>query len=240
MHGTGSNNTPLTQSFCNTSIHVENVESELPFFDDHLFDAVMTDENSKSSSPLSDSSSEELQPMHLHSMQKFTILRENTLVKEPKRNPFSQEIYFGEGFDRACSHTEDTLLMHYLDHVFYFQYPFYQPCEGEGRGWLLSMLRRVKSAYHATLALSECHKHSTYPSNTVVSASLDHFRAKGGHYDSAIRKMQDQIGGLKPWSGNSGLVHSVEALTCILQLLFWEVCSTTIYAIQVRKLKFLI
>jgi len=50
--------------------------------------------------------------------------------------------------------------MHYLDHVFYIQFPFYNPIEEE-RGWLFSLLTRHVSVYHATLALSQYHWRST-------------------------------------------------------------------------------
>lgn len=36
---------------------------------------------------------------------------------------------------------EDVLFMHYLDHVFFIQYPFYQGRERSRRGWLFSILR---------------------------------------------------------------------------------------------------
>jgi hypothetical protein len=52
-----------------------------------------------------------------------------------------------------CGDEEDILFIHYLDRTFCIQ----------GRGWLFSILRRVKSAYHAALALSEHHRYSTLP-----------------------------------------------------------------------------
>jgi hypothetical protein len=63
----------------------------------------------------------------------------------------------------TCELMEDGLLMHYLDHVFHLQYPFYDSSDPKGRGWLFSILRRAKSAYHAVLALSEYHYYDTLP-----------------------------------------------------------------------------
>jgi hypothetical protein len=51
--------------------------------------------------------------------------------------------------------TEDALFMNYLDEVFYIQYLFFHCQKKQGRSWLFAILRRVKSAYHAALALSE-------------------------------------------------------------------------------------
>ena len=123
-----------------------------------------------------------------------------------------------------CGATDDVLLMNYLDQVFYLQYPFYRFSDGRGRGWLFSILRRVKSVYHATLALSEYHQQSTLPGNGGITSCLQHLRAKGGHYDLALQEMQLSIGESHTWSGAVGLVRSIETLTGILQLLFWEVC----------------
>jgi hypothetical protein len=50
---------------------------------------------------------------------------------------------------------EGALFMHYLDHVFYIQFPFYNSTPtNAGRGWLFQLLMRDKSVYHAALALS--------------------------------------------------------------------------------------
>jgi hypothetical protein len=122
----------------------------------------------------------------------------------------------------CCADEGDILFMHYLDQVFHIQYPFYHSPTRQGRGWLFSILMRVKSAYHAALALSEHHRHSTLQ-NTGSPSSLSHLRAKDGHYNLALREIQLLIGQSHTWTGTTGLICSIEALTCILQLLFWEV-----------------
>ncbi|RSL93529.1 hypothetical protein CEP52_013190 [Fusarium oligoseptatum] len=49
--------------------------------------------------------------------------------------------------------------MHYLDHVFYWQYPYFQPRSRIGnRGWLLTYLSNGGPLYHAALALSALHR----------------------------------------------------------------------------------
>jgi hypothetical protein len=116
---------------------------------------------------------------------------------------------------------EDSLLMHYLDHVFYVQYPFYHSGSRQGRGWLFSILRRAKSAYYTALALSEHHQYSTLPQHGCISRSPHRLRERGGHYDQALREMQLI---LATWTGNLDLSRNIDILASILLLLFWEVC----------------
>ncbi|KAH9211631.1 hypothetical protein DL95DRAFT_392316, partial [Leptodontidium sp. 2 PMI_412] len=45
--------------------------------------------------------------------------------------------------------------MNYLDNIFPLQFYFYQPSAFDrGRGWLLTLILRSKSAYYTTLAFS--------------------------------------------------------------------------------------
>lgn len=117
--------------------------------------------------------------------------------------------------------TEDTLFMYYLDQVFYVQYPFYHSQDRQGRGWLFSILRRVKSAYHAALALSERHLLSTASQNNDITTSLVHLRTQNGHYDLAIKETQIMVN--ESYTSN-GHAHLLAILTSLLQLLFCEVC----------------
>ncbi|KAF2491427.1 hypothetical protein BU16DRAFT_515793 [Lophium mytilinum] len=56
---------------------------------------------------------------------------------------------------------EASLLMHYLDHVFPLQFPFYKPSILDGgRGWLLSILMQTKPLYYAALSLAAYHLQS--------------------------------------------------------------------------------
>lgn len=126
---------------------------------------------------------------------------------------------------------DDVLFMYYLDQVFYVQYPFYRFSDQQGRGWLFSILRRVKSAYYATLALSEYHQHSTNAQHSTVS------RAKYKNYGLALQEMQLSLAECQTWSGTTDLVRSVEALTSILQLLFWDVRLLLRYCLLLYYLK---
>jgi hypothetical protein len=119
--------------------------------------------------------------------------------------------------------TEDALLMHYLDHVFHVQYPFYNASKRAGRGWLFSIIRQARSAYHASLALSEYHQHLKLLQQTRNSNSPNILKAKGSHYDLAVQKMHVSLKQSQPWSRIQDFTQGIETLTCILQLLFWEV-----------------
>jgi hypothetical protein len=114
--------------------------------------------------------------------------------------------------DRGCE--EGAILMHYLDHVFYIQFPFYSLSNrNAGRGWLIQLLVQDRSVYHAALALSQYHRHS-------ILQSTD---AGYGYYMTALRELQNAIGISHNWFGTQGLVHGVRVLTCSLFLLFLEV-----------------
>ncbi|KAI1463061.1 fungal-specific transcription factor domain-containing protein [Daldinia caldariorum] len=112
---------------------------------------------------------------------------------------------------------EDILFMYYLDHVFHIYCPFYLLSHRQARGWLFSILKRVKSAYHAALGLSEMH----LATSTQHSSSPVTIRA-GGHYELALQELQVSLARSSAWGGNLGLAHNVEVLTTILHLLFYE------------------
>src|ERR1700712_4075861 len=64
---------------------------------------------------------------------------------------------------------ESALLMNFLDKVFPLQFPMYKDSIFEGgRGWLLGVLLRTKSMYHAALATSAYHR------RMVVLTKLNH------------------------------------------------------------------
>jgi hypothetical protein len=123
----------------------------------------------------------------------------------------------------TCELMEDWLLMHYLDHVFHLQYPFYDSSDLKGRGWLYSILRRAKSAYHAVLALSEYHYYMTHPRHKNMARGFIHLAAKDGHYNLALRETHLSLAQYHMWSEATRLSRSIEALTSILHLIFWEV-----------------
>lgn len=121
--------------------------------------------------------------------------------------------------------TEEALFMHYLDRVFYIQYPFYLSCDRRGRGCLFSMLKIVKPAYFATLALSERDILFSHPQQCNATARPVPPCAKGRYHELAVRGTQRLLQESHTWSRSVQMIHVVESLTSILQLLFWEVCG---------------
>lgn len=140
---------------------------------------------------------------------------------ECHRHSFPSPISPGES---PCSgETEDALFMHYLDRVFYVQFPFYHSRDRQGRGWLFSILKRVKPAYFATLALSQRDLLSEQLQHSDFGSALARLRAKNNYYDLAIRGTQHIIEKSYTWNGGNELANCIEGLTSIIQLLFWEV-----------------
>lgn len=122
------------------------------------------------------------------------------------------------------SQREDGLFMHYLDEVFYSQNPFYKRADKLGRAWLFSIVKQIKSANHATLALSELDLLLSTPSqNQDILTSLEHLRAKDRYYDLARMGLRSLIDETRSADRTTPLFHSLNTLTTIIQLLSWEV-----------------
>jgi hypothetical protein len=86
---------------------------------------------------------------------------------------------------------------------------------------------RDKSVYYAALALSQYHQHSRTLKNRDIPEDIALSQDKNEYYVLALRELQDIIQRLHKWSGNTGLIHGVQALTCSLYLLFFEVWNET-------------
>jgi hypothetical protein len=71
-------------------------------------------------------------------------------VADPSTNDPTCSIMFPQRLDY-----ETDFIMKYLDYVFPFLFPFYQPAIFEtGRSWLLSLLRNSRAAFHSALSLT--------------------------------------------------------------------------------------
>jgi hypothetical protein len=77
-----------------------------------------------------------------------------------------------------------SLIMYYLDHVFVWQFPYFQPrsCLGN-RGWLLISLSNGGSLSHAALALSTLHRDA---SQKICSYSQEAFE----FHSKALRELR--------------------------------------------------
>lgn len=121
----------------------------------------------------------------------------------------------------AIEEMEDALLMHYLDEVFHILYPFYR-CSGQGRGWLLTVLRRDRIACYATLALSGYHRYFNVSNYNTDTPSSVLFQTANTYYNLALHGTRLRIKESSAWGGTTALDSGTETLFAILQLLCWE------------------
>ena len=114
--------------------------------------------------------------------------------------------------------------MHYLDDVFYTQNTFYNPADKYKRAWLFSVIKQVKPAYYATLALSERDLLISSMSQGVdIEVVTERLRAKNSYYDLAVQGLKPYLDDAQTLQDQGDLGRCVEGLTSILQILYWEV-----------------
>lgn len=114
---------------------------------------------------------------------------------------------------------EASLMMHYLDHVFFIQFRFHTPSiSAGGRGWLLSLLTQTKPLYHAALSLSAC------LAQEGGEAQTDYLQELERHHNLTLRELQvfiqahsQDVSTRLAFSGN------VQILACMMQLISFEV-----------------
>ena len=124
---------------------------------------------------------------------------------------------------------ESILLMHYLDVVFYLQYPMYKsPVAEGGRGWLLSLLLRTKPLYHAALALSSYHRGAIILAsqrNSARDPSIVVEQEK--HLAKFFEEFQRSMKSVGQFVEEKRPGDCMGILACIVQLVFFEVSHTT-------------
>lgn len=143
--------------------------------------------------------------------------------------------------------SENTLLLiHYVDHILYVQFPFYNDAlSHHGRGWLLSLITTVKPICrfvfdvmrfmffihwrgfanidlmlpdYTVLALSSHHRDI----KNVLGEEATRFVLYWKYYSRALTELHQHI---NQTGVSSGVEHKISVLFCILQLIFCEVCS---------------
>ena len=106
--------------------------------------------------------------------------------------------------------------MHFLDHVFPLQYPFYKPRISDGgRGWLLAALLRTKPLYHVALALSLYHRRGISDGDTNVM-DIDLAVQQEKHLEICINAFTQL-------TGHSCPTNPMDIMLAVLQLLLFEV-----------------
>ena len=116
---------------------------------------------------------------------------------------------------------EAKWFMHYLDRVFYVVFPFYNSSGNEGcRAWILNLLMRDRSVYYAALALGQYHSHYSRISSVEIGISNKPNRWGEEYHNLALRDLQDAVRQTHTWDQSKCLIRRVQALTCLLHLLF--------------------
>lgn len=116
------------------------------------------------------------------------------------------------------------LLMHYLDHVFPLQFPFYKPSVAAGgRGWLLSILTTTKPLYHAAISLAAYHRQSML---CCDGASKDHgldLESLERQYARALCELRQYLARIGDKNEARTQVENVDVLSCLAMLISLEV-----------------
>lgn len=115
---------------------------------------------------------------------------------------------------------ESALLMHYLDQVFYWQFPYFCSLSKLGnRGWLFRLLSNRGPLYHAALSLSALHQ------SAICGREIDYLQNQKAYeyHSSALRNLceflsQERSGQLL---GDETLLS--EFLACGTMLISFEV-----------------
>jgi hypothetical protein len=132
----------------------------------------------------------------------------------------------GQSFAEPLHYDEASLLMHYLDHVFPYQYPFFDKAR-LSRGWLLWLLSKNGPLYRASMGLAALHQRSLLGETNNHHLELE-FHTK------AVRQLQDflssiDINELRP--ENETLV---EIITCGITLISFEVNIDMAHGIDMK------
>ncbi|KAK5064373.1 hypothetical protein LTR84_000206 [Exophiala bonariae] len=124
----------------------------------------------------------------------------------------------------ALSETEVNLVMYYFDHVFSRFAPWFKySAAHDGRGWLLNLFLRSRPLLMAAICISACDKaqfllgplsHVPQPYHALEMQNLQ-----------AVASVRDHLDQLTLRSGLGQMAAAVEALACIIHLMFFEVCG---------------
>lgn len=129
---------------------------------------------------------------------------------------------------------EVSLLMHYLDDIFPFQFSLYHHDYVGRREWLLPLLTSTRAVYYATLCLSLLHKERSSSSpggdgdgdaNGEKQPSPFWREERIRYYILALRETQLLLQSLTPTFSLETVKGSVHSLASTLHLISYEVSS---------------
>ncbi|KAH7207725.1 fungal-specific transcription factor domain-containing protein [Fusarium oxysporum] len=121
----------------------------------------------------------------------------------------------GQSFAEPLHYDEASLLMHYLDHVFPYQYPFFDKAR-LSRGWLLWLLSKNGPLYRASMGLAALHQRSLLGETNNHHLELE-FHTK------AVRQLQDFLSSININELRPENETLVEIITCGIALISFEV-----------------
>ncbi|KAL7904167.1 fungal-specific transcription factor domain-containing protein [Trichoderma velutinum] len=130
-------------------------------------------------------------------------------------HPLQNRIPSDRSFPEPLQYDEASLLMHYLDYVFPYQYPFSEKGNWS-RGWLLWLLSKNGPLYRASMGLAALHQRS-------LQGGLKSHHLELEYHTTALRQLQEfivsfNINELQPENENL-----VEVITCGVALISFEV-----------------
>ncbi|OQV06049.1 Fungal Zn2-Cys6 binuclear cluster domain-containing protein [Cladophialophora immunda] len=116
---------------------------------------------------------------------------------------------------------ELNLVMYYLDHIFPRLSPYFKHYAGDtGRGWLLNLFLRTKPLCNAAVCLSACDK-AQFVLGPLSDIPQPYHELEMQHLRS-VADMRDHLDQLSKKTGASQMAAGVEALACIIHLIFFE------------------
>ncbi|RAL64659.1 hypothetical protein DID88_001692 [Monilinia fructigena] len=126
-------------------------------------------------------------------------------------------------FPKWIEDQEASLMMHYLDHVFFIQFRFHTPSLSSGRGWLLLLLTRTKPLYHAALSLSAFHRQSLLLEQESGQAETDYLHELQHHHNLTLKELQNFIQTHNKIGSEQGAFDgNIQILACMIQLISFE------------------
>ena len=125
---------------------------------------------------------------------------------------------------------QTSLLMHYLDHVFPLQFPFYKSSiRNGGRGWLLSILMQTKPLYHAALSLAAYHRQFEYSQGTTDIERCLQVEALQEKHVMAITVLRQFLQRISSNGQDRSIIENVQLLCCMVLLVSLEVSQNPSY-----------
>ncbi|KFY98851.1 hypothetical protein V498_01179 [Pseudogymnoascus sp. VKM F-4517 (FW-2822)] len=109
------------------------------------------------------------------------------------------------------------LLMHYLDHVFPLQFPFYTPSVvAGGRGWLLSILTTTKPLYHVAISLAAYHRRYMLRCDGVSKGHGQDLECLERQYARALSELRQYLAKLGGRNEARTQVENIDVLSCLM------------------------